>query len=156
MPQIRHIALATNDPDRTAAFYKQAFGFREVARTKESNDPKQVAYGVYLSDGTLNMAILKFKNVDQLGRGLDYVGLHHFGIQVADDLEGWIKKLETLGADCFMRRPESLKDVFFETKFRGPDGVVFDVSEHPWGGTESIKEMAVERPRAQPVKVPAE
>ena len=149
VPQIRHIALATNDPDKTAAFYKQGFGFREITRTKQSDDPKQVAYGVYLSDGTLNLAILKFKNVDQLGRGLDYVGLHHFGIQVADDLEGWIKKLESHGAECFMRRPESLKDVFFETKFRGPDGVVFDVSEHPWGGTEPIKELA-----AQPARKP--
>jgi len=149
VPQIRHIALATNDPDKTAEFYKQGFGFREIARTKQSDDPKQVAYGVYLSDGTLNLAILKFKNVDQLGRGLDYVGLHHFGIQVADNLKDWIKKLETLGADCFMRRPESLKDVFFETKFRGPDGVVFDVSEHPWGGTEPIKELA-----AQPARKP--
>src|SRR5665213_3237915 len=120
MPQIRHIALATNDPDKTAAFYKEAFGFKEIARTKNTDDPKQVAHGVYLSDGTLNLAILKFKNVDQLGRGLDYVGLHHFGIEVADHLEEWIKKLETLGADCFMRRPESLKDVFFESKIRGP------------------------------------
>src|SRR5487761_1761299 len=156
MPQIRHIALATNDPEKTAAFYKQAFGFREVARTKPSDDPKQVAYGVYLSDGTLNMAILKFKNYDQLGRGLDYVGLHHFGIQVADSLEDWIKKLESLGADCFMRRPESLKDVFFETKFRGPDGVVSAASEPPGGGPEPIKEMAAAPERPQPIKVPAE
>ena len=138
MPQIRHIALATNDPQKTAAFYKEAFGFRQIAETKLSNDPNQLAYGVYLTDGTLNIAVRKFKNVDQLGRGLDYVGLHHFGIEVADDLDGWIKKVESHGADCFMRRPESLKDVFFETKVRGPDGVVFDVSEHPWAGTAPI------------------
>src|SRR5665213_3421878 len=119
MPQIRHIPLATNDPDKTAAFYKEAFGFKEIARTK---------------------------NVDDPGRGLDYVGLHHFGIEVADNLEEWIKKLETLGADCFMRRPESLKDVFFESKIRGPDGVVFDVSEHPWAGTEPIKDRAAASP----------
>ena len=53
MPQIRHIALATNDPEKTAAFYKEAFGFKEIARTKNSDDPKQVAYGVYLSDGPM-------------------------------------------------------------------------------------------------------
>ncbi|HUE19983.1 MAG TPA: VOC family protein, partial [Stellaceae bacterium] len=99
MPQIRHIALATNDPQKTAAFYKEAFGFRQIAETKLSNDPNQLAYGVYLTDGTLNIAVLKFKNVDQLGRGLDYVGLHHFGIEVADDLDGWIKKVESHGAD---------------------------------------------------------
>src|SRR5579875_4130445 len=119
MPQIRHIALAASDPEKTAEFYKQAFGFHEVARTKKSDDPKQVAYGVYLSDGTLNMAILKFKNVDQLGKGLDYVGIHHFGVLI-DDLDGYIKKLEAMGAPCFMRPDPSMGGVFFETKFRGP------------------------------------
>ena len=156
MPQIRHIALATNDPEKTAAFYNAAFGFKEVARTKKSDDPKQLAYGVYLSDGTLNLAILKFRNYDQLGRGLDYVGLHHFGIEVADNLESWIKKIESLGAECFMRRPESLKDVFFETKIRGPDGVVFDVSEHPWGGTAPIKEREGSPVRVKPNFVAAD
>lgn len=156
MPQIRHIALATNDPEKTAAFYKDAFGFKEVARTKKRDDPQQLAYGVYLSDGTLNLAILKFRNYDQLGRGLDYVGLHHFGIEVADNLESWIKKIELLGAECFMRRPESLKDVFFETKIRGPDGVVFDVSEHPWGGAAPIKEREGSPVRVKPNFVAAD
>jgi len=31
--KIRHIALATNDPIKTANFYKEAFGFQEVGRT---------------------------------------------------------------------------------------------------------------------------
>ena len=31
---------------------------------------------------------------------------------------------------------------FYETKFRGPDGVVFDVSEHPWPGLEEEKVKA--------------
>jgi hypothetical protein len=42
-----------------------------------------LADGVFLSDGTLNMAILKFKT-DQLGKGLDYRGIHHFGMLVED------------------------------------------------------------------------
>ena len=71
--KLSHIAIATPDPEKTAAFYKEVFGFEEVGRT---NTP--LATGVYLSDGTLNMAILRF-HTDQLGRGLDYQGLHHFG-----------------------------------------------------------------------------
>ena len=133
MPKLRHIALATQDPVKTAAFYKQAFGFKEVGRTGRPNDPKSIAWGFYLSDGTLNLAILKFKNVDQLGKGLDYVGIHHFGVLI-DDLPAQMEKLEALGAPCFMKPEPGMGNVFFETKFRGPDGVVFDCSEHPWVG----------------------
>jgi catechol 2,3-dioxygenase-like lactoylglutathione lyase family enzyme len=133
MAKIRHIALATNDPVKTAEFYKKAFDFKEVGRTGSADDPKGIAWGFYLSDGTLNLAILKFKNVDQLGRGLDYVGIHHFGVLI-DDLPAQMEKLEAMGAPCFMKPEAGMGNVFFETKFRGPDGVVFDCSEHPWVG----------------------
>jgi hypothetical protein len=33
-----------------------------------------------------------------------------------------------------MKPEPGMGNVFFETKFRGPDGVVFDCSEHPWVG----------------------
>src|SRR5689334_16936217 len=133
MPKIRHIALATNDPEKTANFYKEAFGFKEVGRIS-GNSPKALAHGYYLSDGTLNLAILKFKT-DQLGKGLDFVGIHHFGIIVEEDVDQWIEKLEEMGAPCFMKRDEAHGNAFFETKFRGPDGVVFDISDHPWVGS---------------------
>ena len=133
MPKIRHIALATNDPVKTAEFYKQAFGFKEVGRAGSPENTKAIAWGIYLSDGTLNLAILKFQNVDQLGRGLDYVGVHHFGILV-DDIEAYEKKLEEMGAPCFMKPDAHTANSYFETKFRGPDGVVFDLADHPWVG----------------------
>jgi catechol 2,3-dioxygenase-like lactoylglutathione lyase family enzyme len=144
MAKIRHIALATNDPVKTAEFYKQAFDFKEVGRTGSPDESGGIAWGIYLSDGTLNLAVLKFKNVDQLGRGLDYVGIHHFGVLV-DDLQAYTEKLEGMGAPCFMRPDPSMTGVFFETKFRGPDGVVFDCSEHPWDGAapEGVAEVKV-------------
>lgn len=152
MAKLRHIALATNDPEKTAAFYREAFGFKEVGRTGDPDKPdKGIAWGIYLSDGTLNMAVLKFKNVDQLGKGLDYVGIHHFGV-LCDDFDGTIAKLEELGAPCFMKQEPGAKASFFETKFRGPDGVVFDVSEHAWIGAAPTHMGEVELK----VKEPAE
>jgi len=152
MAKLRHIALATNDPEKTAKFYREAFGFKEVGRTGNPDDPsKGIAWGIYLSDGTLNMAVLKFKNVDQLGKGLDYVGIHHFGVLV-DDLDQYMAKLETLGAPCFMKQEPSAKMSFFETKFRGPDGVVFDVSEHPWLGAAKEGEAEAKLPQAVPAE----
>jgi catechol 2,3-dioxygenase-like lactoylglutathione lyase family enzyme len=151
MPKIRHIALATNDPDKTAEFYKTAFDFKEVGRTGDRNSPKGIAWGYYLSDGTLNLAILKFKNVDQLGKGLDYVGVHHFGVLV-DDLEAYAEKLEGLGAPCFMKQDPSQTNSFYETKFRGPDGTVFDISEHPWIGAAPADVGEVELKAAAPAE----
>ena len=95
MPKLRHIAIAAEDPEAMAEFYKKAFDFVEVGR------PNGVlADGVFLSDGTLNMAILKFKT-DQLGKGMDFRGIHHFGVLV-EDVEEFTKKLESLGAEHYI------------------------------------------------------
>lgn len=132
-PKIRHIALATKDPQKVANFYKAAFDMKEVGRAGPPNPKPGQVYGVYLSDGTINMAILNFGDDDQLGKGPDYVGLHHFGVLV-DDLASARQHVESLGGDCFRHTPPPGHTGFYETKFHGPDGVVFDISEHPWPG----------------------
>ena len=104
MAKIRHIALATDDPEATAEFYKRMFEFREVGRVGRPDNPKGIAWGVYLTDGTLNLAVLKFQNIDQIGRGLDYVGIHHFGVLV-DDAGAYRTRLEDAGAPCIMEAP---------------------------------------------------
>ena len=94
MPKLRHIAIATNDPKATAEFYKKAFGFEQIGETSPTSP---LAQGYFLSDGTLNIAILKFKT-DQIGKGMDYTGVHHFGILV-DDPDKYTEQLEALGAE---------------------------------------------------------
>ena len=50
MPKLRHIALATKDPEATAAFYCKAFDFKEVGRVGDRDDPDNgLAWGIYLS-----------------------------------------------------------------------------------------------------------
>ena len=144
MAKLRHIALATNDPEKTAAFYAKAFDFKEVGRVGEPDDPGNgLAWGIFLSDGTLNLAVLKFKNVDQLGKGLDYVGIHHFGVLV-DDLDGTIATLDEMGAPCIMKQDPTAEFPSYETKFTGPDGVVFDVAEHAWIGAATLEEGEID------------
>jgi len=91
MAKLRHIAIAAEDPYATAEFYKQAFDFVEVHRTEPRGEGK--SYGVFLSDGTLNVAILRF-GWDQ-GHGLEFRGIHHLGVLV-DDVDSYIDKLEKL------------------------------------------------------------
>jgi catechol 2,3-dioxygenase-like lactoylglutathione lyase family enzyme len=132
MPKIRHIAISTKDPEKTAEFYRRHFEMEEVGRTDS-----KLAEGIYLSDGTINLAILNFKT-DQLGRGVDYVGMHHFGFLV-EDVDELSKNLEADGAPRF-EQGQGGPMSFFELKHRGPDGVVFDLAGHPWVGSAPLNE----------------
>ena len=139
MAKLRHIAIAAKDPDAMAEFYKKAFDFKEVRKT---DGP--LAYGYHLSDGTIDLAILNFKT-DQLGKGLDYTGLHHFGILV-EDVEKFSRRVEGLGGKHYMDQGGG-RVGGFEVKFYGPEGVLFDIAEHAWTGTEPLpmeKEEAAE------------
>ena len=134
MAKLRHIAIACKDPDAMADFYVKAFGF-EIVR---SNDGP-LAYGHHVSDGTVDLAILRFKT-DQIGRGMDYTGLHHFGVLV-EDVEEFTKKLESLGASHYIDQGQDGHQAgYFEKKFFGPEGVLFDIAEHGWAGAEALPE----------------
>ena len=51
MAKLRHIAIAANDPDAMAEFYKKAFDFTEVRKT---DGP--LAYDYHLIDETIDFA----------------------------------------------------------------------------------------------------
>ncbi|HYU20913.1 MAG TPA: VOC family protein [Chloroflexota bacterium] len=141
MPKLRHIALHTTDPEKTAEFYKRVFDMQEVGRT---NSP--LADGIYLSDGDLNMAVLKFKTAEAADRkdGLGPVlGLHHFGFWVEDAAEARQRLVEAGAEPRDDLRPTSPTS-FFEEKFKGPDGVMIDISEHGWKGATPPAKAAVE------------
>ena len=131
MAKLRHIAIAAKDPDAMAEFYKTAFDFKEV---RKSDGP--LAYVYHLSDGTIDLAILRFKT-DQIGKGMDYTGLHHFGILV-DDLDEAATKVAGQGGKHYMDQSEPERVGGFEVKMYGPEGVLFDIAEHPWTGTEPL------------------
>lgn len=128
MAKLRHLALATQDPDATARFYMDVFGLTWVR--KAGGD---WGYGHILTDGTLNLAVLRFTSAPAAGieKGTAFVGLHHIGFEV-DDVEGTISALSA--ADGVERRDidEALGVTHAATtrgelKFEGPDGVIFDL-----------------------------
>jgi catechol 2,3-dioxygenase-like lactoylglutathione lyase family enzyme len=126
--KIRHVAISTEDPEKTAAWYKEVFGLEEVGRSPS---------GVYLSDGDINFAVLRLKSKEDPGK--IQLGVSHFGF-VVEDPEATFRKLEAMGASRLPDVP--IGGQYFETKFEGPDGVVMDVSEHGWVGAKGIESPA--------------
>jgi catechol 2,3-dioxygenase-like lactoylglutathione lyase family enzyme len=134
MARIRHIAIGTRDPEATAHFYMEGLGLKQVGKV---NTPTSEGY--YLSDGHVNLAILKFKYDDPATTegAPKYTGLHHFGFEVENMAEGRAQ-IEKAGA---VHRPypgtdEMAKRGNVEVKFTVPDGVTVDLSEHGWLGTK--------------------
>jgi methylmalonyl-CoA/ethylmalonyl-CoA epimerase len=128
MAKIRHIALAVQDPDKTAKFYEEVFGLTRVGTTDSV-----LASGVYLSDGYINIALLNYKTDEMAGvaGGKDFVGTHHFGFKV-DDAESVKKKIDAQGGKFFMDLPALKDTLYYEEKYRDPEGVIFDISENGW------------------------
>ncbi len=131
MPKLRHLALHTADPEATAAFYKKAFGMVERGRTDSP-----LAEGIYLSDGTLNMAILRYRSPELAKKygGSTALSISHFGFW-AEDIEETRKRLREAGAEFIDHRDhETTTSGFFEEKWLAPDGVVVDITDHGWVG----------------------
>ncbi len=144
MAQIRHIAIQTQDEEATARFYIENFGLKEVRRL----DSARTA-GYFLTDGHINLAILRFKNDVIAGaeRGTGWSGIHHIGFQV-ESLEETAEKLAASGA-----KPRDDINVALglgaggapaghgnvEVRYSGPDNVTFDVSQTGWVGTPTNK-----------------
>ncbi|HET9924688.1 MAG TPA: VOC family protein [Methylomirabilota bacterium] len=141
MAKIKHIALSTQDVDKTAKFYIDVFGMKEIARIDSPG-----ARGYYLSDGDLNLAILNFKSdaVAGVERGKGWSGIHHIGFQV-ESLEAIAERLAAAGSEPRHDINEALGVGYgrrdhgnVEVKYTGPDGVTVDVSETGWVGTSGL------------------
>ena len=134
MARIRHIALTTKDPEKTAAFYMQAFDMKEVSRSPNGS--------LHLTDGYIDLAILHWKteqDADVGPNGPNYSGIHHLGFQI-DDMEEATHKLDAAQGQQINQRPgveagtRSTTPRNYEVKWSGPDGVVLDVSQSGWLG----------------------
>ena len=142
MAQIKLIAIATQDADKTAKYYIEVFGLKEIDKLDSPN-----ASGYYLSDGNINMAILNFKNDQVTGQeyGKEYSGLHHIGFQV-ESWEEIATKLSGAGSSPREEINKALgvgmgepRHANVEVKYGGPDGVIIDVSETGWVGTSKLE-----------------
>jgi len=106
MAKLRHIALIVPDPEKAAKFFEDAFDMKVAGKARR---------GLYVSDGTVNVALLKQE-------GNEKVGIYHFGMWV-DDLDEAEKKV--VGATAHS---------YYEAKYKDPLGIVFDLTHTGWVG----------------------
>ena len=128
MARIKHIAIRTHDVEKTAAFYKDAFGLEQVGLGQS---------GIYLTDGYLNIAILSMRSVVE-GETMK-LGVDHVGFQV-DDVDAVVAKIRALGGRSLNERTQahpadpSKPQSYFEVKCDVTDDQVIDVSNAGWVG----------------------
>src|SRR5207302_296158 len=67
MARLRHIAVCVKDLDKAAAFYERVFDLKRLER-----EDLDIGSAIYMSDGVINLALLKFKG--EKGHGLNDVG----------------------------------------------------------------------------------
>jgi catechol 2,3-dioxygenase-like lactoylglutathione lyase family enzyme len=115
MARIKHIAIYTEDPDKEAEFYCSAFDLKQVKKSPSG--------AIYLSDGYINLALLK-------PRGSMKPGIHHFGFEV-ENVEQAQKRLRGIKPDIEFLEPHP-GVAFAEYKATDPDGNPFDISEKGW------------------------
>ena len=123
--KLRHVALSVPDPEKAAAFYEKALGMTRVGENDHSG-----ATGVYLSDGVMNLALLRYKTAVAAGGDPDDFGVHHFGF-VVDDPTAAGAEIEAAGGNWLMGEPQE-EGAFYEVKYRDPDGQIFDINESGW------------------------
>ena len=129
MAKLRHIAIAVADPEASAAFFEAAFGMWRAGNAMR---------GVYLTDGVMNIALLNFGDEVIAGHEdrRNVKGLIHFGMWV-DDLDSSEAAIVAAGGSYLTGRQEGEKsnpDVYYEVKYKSPEGIVFDITQTGWKG----------------------
>ena len=130
MNKIKHVAIFSPDPESTAKFYKEVFELEYAGPASRG--------GCYLTDGHINLAILKTRDKDDpMPPGFRTpTGIDHFGIQV-DDLEATQAKLQEHGAkELPSHAPPGGGEFYYELRYQGPDEQVIDVTHNGWIGTD--------------------
>ena len=131
--RLRHLAIIVPEPETAAQFFERAFDMKRVGTGRR---------GIYMSDGVVNVALLKRETDDEP------IGLYHFGMWV-DDLEAAEKKVLDAGGAYLTGSPDSPK-YYYEAKYKDPLGIVFDLTHTGWIG--ATKEVVAKEVGKEPAK----
>ena len=127
VPGARHVGIQTEDPERLADFYKFVFSMKEVGRKKIA---KTDTRAIYLSDGTVNLGLVKNPPVSRPG-----IQLLGFQVRNIREIEENLKRPLglTYGGETpleIQRRPA--ESPYKPVWLKDPDGNFVDLSEEGW------------------------
>lgn len=128
MAKLRHVAIQVKDHATAAQFYVDALGMEIVGQTESP-----LASGTYVSDGTVTLALLEYRSDEWAGGDKDAVLINHIGFWV-DDLDEQSEIIKKNGGTFFKELPLDKNSLYYELKFRDPNGIIFDVSHNGWVG----------------------
>jgi catechol 2,3-dioxygenase-like lactoylglutathione lyase family enzyme len=131
MAKLRHIAINCDDLETSAEFYSQAFELKEVGRAGDISSMG----AIYLSDGTMNVALIKISDPDYPNAKPD--GLNHIGF-VVPDVDTAVARVKALGATAVVDPDAEGSGATWEMKMKTPDGVGFDLTAHGWPGISGV------------------
>jgi catechol 2,3-dioxygenase-like lactoylglutathione lyase family enzyme len=126
MAKIRHIAIRSEDVEQTVRFFTEVFGLELVQRRQHGP--------VDLSDGDVNITVLPV-NVGAAGDVRP--GFDHIGFSVENESEMRERLLASGAAEL---NPIRMGDVYYESKFKSPQGLVIDVGH--WAGASPVARPA--------------
>ena len=132
MPQIRHLAIVTLNPEKLARFYEEVFDMKLL-------NSGGGAY--YVTDGHITLALLPNKAEGKPS------GLNHFGFQI-EDAEEIARRLDEHGMAPPAERPADRP--YAETRATDPDGNNYDLSVHGFQESETKLDRLAKKP--EPVK----
>jgi catechol 2,3-dioxygenase-like lactoylglutathione lyase family enzyme len=127
MAKLRHVAINCENLDEAAKFYTDAFELEEVGRAGDM----EKGGAVYLSDGVINVALIKITDPDFPNYKPE--GLNHIGF-VVDDVDAAVERVQALGATAQNDPSAAGAGATWEIKMKTPDGVGFDLTTHGWPG----------------------
>jgi len=123
-PGVRHVGIRTGHPERLADFYKFVFGMKEVARSKTSDN------AIYLSDGTINLGLVKGASAP--GAGIEVLG---FRVPNIGAVEKQISKPLglTYPSEPALNLSKPVSDGPYKVvQLKDPDGNQIELSEEGW------------------------
>jgi len=132
MAKLRHIAINCDDIESDANFFKKAFELEEISRVGTAENG-----AIYLSDGVMNVALIKMS--DPNFPNYELRGLNHIGF-VVKDLKRAVAQAEAAGAVSALDPNAQTQGagLTWEVKMKGPSGVDFDLSDHGWPGISAL------------------
>lgn len=119
MPELRHLAIVTLDPERLAKFYTEVFAM-EVLESIPGG-------GIFLTDGHITLAPLP-NRAEGKPNGINHIG---FDIEDTDEIAG---RIAGWNLSPPAERPAGRP--YAETRITDPDGNNIDLSVHGFDTVE--------------------